>query len=88
MNSLCPRPTFDMEFLRRSALGERPDEPAPMQEVALFERNPRAGVSAVAHAVDANFRRRPSSAIAGAVSQALFVAATAVLFVAWMATSH
>jgi hypothetical protein len=59
-----------------------------MQEVALFERNPRAGVSAVAHAVDANFRRRPSSAIAGAVSQALFVAATAVLFVAWMATSH
>ena len=76
-----------MEFLRRSALGERPDEPAPLQEAALFAHSPRAGVSAIAHAVDANIRRRPSSAIAGFVSQALFVAATAALFVAWMATS-
>ena len=76
-----------MEFLRRSALGEGPDEPCPMQEVALFERRHRASVSAVAHAVEANFRRRSSSAIAGFVSQALFVAATAALFVAWMANS-
>ena len=87
-NPLRRRPKFDMETLRRSALGEHQDEPRPMQEVALFEHSPRASVSPTAYAVDASRRRRPSSEIASAVSQALFVAITAALFVAWMATSH
>ena len=77
-----------MEPLRRSALGEQPDEPRPMQEVALFEHSPRASVSPTAYAADTNFRRRAPSEIASAVSQALFVAITAGLFVAWMATSN
>ena len=59
-----------------------------MQEVALFENSPRAGVSPIGYAVDANVRRRAPGEIASAVSQAIFVALTAALFVAWMATSH
>jgi hypothetical protein len=77
-----------MEFLRRSALGERPDAPEPIQEIVVFEDSPRAEVGAIASAMDMNFRRRPPSEIARVVSRALFVGATAVLFVAWMASSH
>jgi hypothetical protein len=50
--------------------------------------SPRASVGAIAYAVDANRRRRLPSEIASLVSRAIFVVATAALFVAWMATSR
>jgi uncharacterized membrane protein len=50
--------------------------------------SPRVSFGATAFAVDTNRRRRPASEIASLVSRAIFVALTAALFVAWMATSH
>jgi hypothetical protein len=77
-----------MEFLRRSALGVRPDEPGPIQELVVLEHSPRAELDAIASAVDVNFHRLPPREIARAVSRAIFIGATAVLFVAWLASSH
>ncbi|MGD0188398.1 MAG: hypothetical protein ABSC25_24580 [Roseiarcus sp.] len=54
----------------------------------MIEDSPRARVGAIALAADMNFRRRPLSEIARAVSRAVFVGATAVLFVVWLASSH
>ncbi len=48
----------------------------------MIENSLRAESSAVAFAADMRFRRRSPSEIARTASQAVFVAATAVLFVA------
>ena len=54
----------------------------------MIEDSPSANAGAIAYAVNMNIRRRPPSEIAAAVSRAIFVGATAVLFVAWLASSH
>ena len=54
----------------------------------MIENSPHASVSAIALAADMNFRRRSRSEIARAASRAIFVAVTAVLFLAWLASSH
>ncbi len=60
----------------------------PLQEVAVIENSARARVGAIPIAAGANFRRRPPGEIARVVSQAIFVAITAALFIAWSISSH
>jgi hypothetical protein len=59
----------------------------PIQEVPVIDNNFRAR-GAIPIAAGANFRRRPPGEIARVVSQAIFVAITAALFIAWMISSH
>jgi hypothetical protein len=54
----------------------------------VIEDSPRPEFSAVALAAAMPMRRRPPAEIAQVVSRAIFVATTAVLFVAWVASSH
>ncbi|MGD0185652.1 MAG: hypothetical protein ABSC25_10440 [Roseiarcus sp.] len=54
----------------------------------MIENSLRPESSAVALAADMRLRRRSPSEIARTASRAVFVAATAVLFVAWVASSH
>ncbi len=54
----------------------------------MIEDSLRPESSVLALAVGAPLRRRTPSEIARTVSQAIFVAATAVLFVARVASSH
>jgi ammonia channel protein AmtB len=60
----------------------------PIQEVAVVEHSPRARFSAIAVAADTNFRRRPPIEIVRTLFQVAFVAVTAALFIAWLASSH
>jgi hypothetical protein len=60
----------------------------PIQEVAVIDNNARARLSAIPIATGANFRRRPPGETARIVSQAIFVATTAALFIVWMISSH
>ncbi len=64
------------------------DQLRPTQEVAVIEDSPSAKAGAIAFAADMNLRRRPPGEVARAVSRAIFVGATAVMFVAWLASSH
>ncbi|HYA71603.1 MAG TPA: hypothetical protein VEF36_00450 [Roseiarcus sp.] len=58
-----------------------------IQEVAVIENSARARVGAIPIA-GANFRRRPPGGVARIASQAIFVAITAALFIAWLISSR
>jgi hypothetical protein len=60
----------------------------PIQEVAVIKNSARARVSAIPIAAGMNFGRRPSGEVARIVSQVIFVAITAALFIAWLISSH
>jgi len=65
-----------------------PDHADPIQEAAMIKDNQSVGLRVAALADDPTCGRRPRGEIAGAVSRALFVGATAALFVAWLALAH
>jgi len=60
----------------------------PVQELAVIENNARARVSAIPIAAGANLRGRPPGEVARIASQAIYVAITAALFIAWLISSH
>lgn len=64
------------------------DQLGPVQEFAVIENRPRARVGAIPIAAGMNFRRRPPGETARTVSQAIFVAITAALFIVWLISSH
>jgi len=59
-----------------------------IQEAAVIENSARARVGAIPIAAGANFRRRPPGGVARIASQAIFVAITAALFIAWLISSR
>lgn len=59
----------------------------PIQELAVIDNNARAR-GAIPIAAGANLRRPPPGEAARSVWQAIFVAVTAALFIAWMISSH
>ncbi|MGD0563444.1 MAG: hypothetical protein ABSA66_10150 [Roseiarcus sp.] len=54
----------------------------------MIKNSARARVSAIPIAAGMNFGRRPSGEVARIVSQVIFVAITAALFIAWLISSH
>jgi hypothetical protein len=64
------------------------DQETLPQEAAMFPDSPRNRIRAVSAAVDVNSHRKAGAALALAVSQALFVAVTAALFIAWLTIAH
>ena len=83
-----PAADIPYRILARSGASIAVGQFSRIQEFAVIENSLRPESSAVALAADMRLRRRSPSEIARTASRAVFVAATAVLFVAWVASSH
>jgi hypothetical protein len=86
--SLCRTPSFDIAFLRRSALGGRPNRRGGVQEVAVLENSLGARVGARASARRANFDLPSPRDVVQIMLAIAALGAAAVLFFGWLMVSN
>jgi hypothetical protein len=85
---LCRGPSFDIAFLRRSALGGRPDRRGGVQEVAVLGNSLGARVGARASARGANFDLPSPRDVVHIMLAIVAFAGAAVLFFGWLMVSN
>jgi hypothetical protein len=79
---LMPHPEMAYRIFASAGVSLVSDQPA--SEAALLAESPRNRIRPMCAALDTNSRRRSGDEFALAISQALFVALTAALFIAWL----